>query len=563
MLLTTLLSALLVGQSAASPVLRSTSNSSAPTVLVRNGTISGLHSTGYNQDFFLGVPYAQPPVGPLRFANPAPLNSSFSTYDATKYSKECVGYGSDQWNYETSEDCLYLNIIRPSGYEHEKLPVIFWIHGGGFSEGGAPDQRYNQSFMVKNSVDIGKPIIAVSTNYRLSAWGFLSSQELTGTGDTNMGLRDQRLALHWVQENIASFGGDPKKVTIQGESAGGASVGFHLTAFGGRDDKLFRAAIMQSGNPIAYGAFNGSIHNQPMYDSIVKGVNCSQALNTLDCLRATPFETLNGYINGTNSTLPTAFDPIVDGDFIERYGSLQLEEGQFVRVPIIDGANSDEGTAFSKQGINTTADLHNAISSSYVLSSSFVDELLDAYPDQGDFLVPVELPDDYRPGPPYGAEYRRSAAIAGDIVFIAPRRQTVTTWAKFGVPAYSYRFNAIPAGISQDIGVTHFQEVAFVFYNLAGEGYLPAAEPPFTGKPASYAQLSKEMDSSWISFVHDLNPNTWRGSNSNGTQWPVYSISAPQNFVWDANRTSYAEPDTWRAAGISLINKNAAGVFSR
>lgn len=557
-----LLSVLLASQPAASSVLRS-SNDSVPSAHVRNGTITGLHSPEYNQDFFLGVPFAQPPLGPLRFANPQPLNTSFSNYEATRYSKECVGYGSDQWNYETSEDCLYLNIIRPFGYEHEKLPVIFWIHGGGFSEGGAPDQRYNQSFMVQNSVAIGKPIIAVSTNYRLSAWGFLSSQELTGSGDTNMGLRDQRLALHWLQENIASFGGDPEKVTIQGESAGGASVGAHLTAFGGRDDKLFRAAIMQSGNPIAYSSYNGSIYFQPIYDSIVEGVNCSNSFDTLACLRQTPFETLNDFINGTNSTIPTAFKPVVDGDFIQRYGSIQLEQGQFVRVPIIDGANSDEGTAFSDRGINTTEDLRNAISSSYILPPSFVDQLLSTYPDKDGFLVPVELPADYRPGPPYGAQYRRSAAIAGDIVFIAPRRQTVATWAKFGVPAYSYRFNSIPAGIPQDIGVTHFQEVSFVFYNLAGVGYLPAAEPPFTGKPLSYAELSREMDSSWISFVHDLNPNTWRVSNASSVEWPIYSISNPQNFVWDANQTSYAEPDTWRASGISLINQNAAGVFSR
>jgi carboxylesterase type B len=161
---------------------------------------------------------------------------------------KCYGYGSDQWNYAVSEDCLYINVVRPSGYEHEKLPVAFWIHGGGFNQGGGVDQRYNASFMVKNSVDIGKPIIQVSINYRLSVWGFLSgSQELVDAGGLNLGLRDQRLALQWVQENIKSFGGDPSQVTIYGESAGGASVGFHLTAYSGRDDKLFRGAIMQSG----------------------------------------------------------------------------------------------------------------------------------------------------------------------------------------------------------------------------------------------------------------------------------------------------------------------------
>jgi carboxylesterase type B len=102
--------------------------------------------------------------------------------------------------------------------------------------------------MVQNAVKIGKPIVTVNINYRLSAWGFLSgSEELMDTGALNLGLRDQRLALQWVQENIAAFGGDPSQVTIYGESAGAASVGYHLTAYNGRDDKLFRAAIMQSG----------------------------------------------------------------------------------------------------------------------------------------------------------------------------------------------------------------------------------------------------------------------------------------------------------------------------
>lgn len=123
---------------------------------------------------------------------------------------KCYGYGSDQWNYQVSEDCLYLSVVRPAGYENESLPVAFWIHGGGFYEGGGVDQRYNTSFMVQNSVKIGKPIVAVNVNYRLSAWGFLSgSEELQDAGALNLGLRHQGLAMQWVQENIAAFGGDP------------------------------------------------------------------------------------------------------------------------------------------------------------------------------------------------------------------------------------------------------------------------------------------------------------------------------------------------------------------
>lgn len=118
--------------------------------------------------------------------------------------------------------------MRPAGYEGKKLPVGVYIHGGGFQNGGGPDQRYNLSFIVDQSVSIEKPILAVSLNYRLSMWGFASSNELAREGLLNIGLRDQRLALHWIQENIAAFGGDPKKVTIWGESAGAVSVGFQV-----------------------------------------------------------------------------------------------------------------------------------------------------------------------------------------------------------------------------------------------------------------------------------------------------------------------------------------------
>lgn len=176
------LAALLIAVSlttvSAVPVLQVVTRSDAvnqrpPMVTVKNGTIRGIHNSAYDQDFFLGVPYAQPPLSGLRFANPVPINKTFrGTRDASRYSLECVGYGTDQLNYNVSEDCLYLNVVRPSGYDGKKLPVFVWVHGGGLYQGGSPDQRYNLSFIVRNSVKVGKPIVAVSFNYRLSAWGF-------------------------------------------------------------------------------------------------------------------------------------------------------------------------------------------------------------------------------------------------------------------------------------------------------------------------------------------------------------------------------------------------------
>lgn len=483
---------------------------------------------------------------------------------------QCYGYSSDNWNYAVSEDCLYLNVIRPSGYENQKLPVAFWIHGGGFFAGGGVDQRYNASFMVQNSVMIGKPIILVNFNYRLSAWGFLSSNEVAGTGQTNLGLKDQRLAMHWVQENIAAFGGDPKEVTIFGESAGGASVGFHLTAYGGRDDKLFRAAIMQSGNPVSYYRLIGPEGYQQRYDTLVNRTSCNGTLDTLQCLRTVSADALNAAINTTAMPL-TGFQPSVDGDFIQKYTSLQLAAGQFVHVPIISGANSDEGASFSPQGANSTTDFYNQMitpSGRYLppfVPPVFANQMLQAYPDDTSVNVVASL-GDQRPSGRIGTQFRRTASYYGDAIFIANRRLTCQTWAAAGVPAYCYRFNALSANTLPATGVAHFQEVSYVFLNLDGVGYPPLAKNPYQGLPEGYRNLARLMSSDWVSFVHDLDPNSWRTSyvwNGSEALWPVYDLGNPQDYVFDANVSSYAEPDTYRSQGIALINANNVGVYHR
>jgi hypothetical protein len=197
----------------------------------------------------------------------------------------------------------------------------------------------------------------------------LNGNDVASAGVANLGLKDQRLALHWIQENIAGFGGmqmagtmnhqltetgDPSKVTIWGESAGALSVGFHLVAFNGRDDKLFRAGIMESGNPVYSSATNGSDWYQPRYARFVAAAGCSNSTDSLDCLRRLPLFVLNNVLNKTEFN--SGWGPAFDGDFIARLGSEQLADGSFVHIPVISGANTDEGTAFSPLGINETAD---------------------------------------------------------------------------------------------------------------------------------------------------------------------------------------------------------------
>ncbi|ORY15162.1 Alpha/Beta hydrolase protein [Clohesyomyces aquaticus] len=532
----------------------------SPTVKVKNGTIEGVHSAEYNQDYFLGVPFAQPPVGPLRFRVPQSINTSWTApYSAKSYPAACVGYGSDDWPYPSlSEDCLYLNVVRPSGYEHSNLPVGFWIHGGGLTQGSSIDQRYNFSAIVQRSVAIGKPIIAVSVNYRLSMWGFPVGDEVVESGNANLGFRDQRLGMHWVKENIAAFGGDPSKVTIWGESAGGLSVGMHLTAYGGRDDEIFSGAIMQSGNPINYGTFE---YNKSALQTAASQLGCGNATSKLDCLRTVPFSTLNGFINSTAGAA-LRWSPIIDGDFIQGKTSVQLQKGAFVHVPILDGANSDEGTAFGPSGVKTSADFAKLLETArqpVTLTSTQATQVLAAYPaDMKSGLVPTALPASATT--PKGAMNRRSDAYYGDVTMIAPRRKTCQEWSAHSVPAYCYRFNTIPFGLPPYIGVTHFQEVAFVFDNKAGLGYgFPGVSVnPFGGNVTSYFELADTMSAAWVAFIHDGKPQEY---------WPVYGGKGGDgmNWVFDANVTGlgFAEKDDWRKEGIDLINSWNEEVYMR
>lgn len=250
-------------------------------------------------------------------------------------------------------------------------------------------------------------------------------------------------------------------------------MGLQLVAYGGRDDNVFRGAIMESGNPVPYFPLQGGDYYQPLYDTIVNKTGCANTTDTLQCLRGVPFDKLNDVINATGTdNLAQRWNPVLDGDFIEEYPSIQLSKGKFLHVPIIDGANSDEGHTFAQRGINTTQDLVNSLEASGI-PPSLAQQFLKAYPDIPSQGIPGSpplgpLPPNFRFGAPEGPQFRRAAAYTGDEVFIANRRLTCETWAAAGVPAYSYRFNVIPAGLQF---VDHFQEVSSVFYNVSTSNF--------------------------------------------------------------------------------------------
>ncbi|KAK7914167.1 hypothetical protein PG985_011870 [Apiospora marii] len=539
---------------------------SKPVATVQNGSYYGVLNPTYNQDNFLGIPYAQPPTGDLRFRAPQPLNESWDGLrNATEYSPQCFGYGSDTWalgNY-VSEDCLTINVVRPHGVgkgnNSAKLPVALWIHGGGLTNGGSSDPRYNLSRIVDQSVRMGRPMIAASMNYRLHAWGFLFSDEVRAAGAGNLGFRDQHLAIRWVRDNIAAFGGDPQQVTIWGESAGARSVAAQLFAFGGRDEGLYRAAIMQSGTGYEtdFGEVDtGALTWQQYYDTLVSKTDCGAAADTLQCLREVPAWDLSNILNSTAS--PTFSSPTVDGDFIRGPRWQMVRDGKFVHVPVIIGTNFDEGTAFGTKGVNTTAQWEAYLRSGGA-GNATVAELSALYPDDPSVGIPATFegrPEGELAG--YGAMWKRVAAFAGDRGYQAPRRAWAAAWAAAGLPAYTYGFNVLSTGIPPISGSTHFQEVAYVFDNTAGLGYdTPVAVDPFGGKPEAYFRLADLMSRMWVSFVTTLDPNHHATAGSEGLAWPEYKSEGAQNLVFDANVTTlaYEQADDYRKEQFEYLQK--------
>jgi carboxylesterase type B len=437
------------------------------------------------------------------------------------------------------------------------------VNSGGFYEGGTVDPRYNLSRLVQKSVEANKPIIAVSLNYRLSAFGFLWSDEVKANGTANNGLRDQRRAFHWIQENIAAFGGDPSKVTLFGESAGGIAIGRQLTAYGGRDDKLFRAVIMESGGPLErwpYATPYPDTYSQELYVNLTTSTGCANATSSLECLRTLPFAKLNAALNITDTWIAgTGLGPwlsVIDGDFLQDHQSTQIADGRFVKVPVLYGTNTDEGTAIAPSGVNTDADFRAAVAQGGP-DNETIAMIEYLYPNVPAIGIPAEHDLTTAEETTYGLQWKRAAAFFGDMVEHFPRRAVVHAFSQQNLSAYSYRFNIIPAGLSAAIGVTHYQEVAWVFNNIDGVGY---ATSPFNGslinRPA-YVQVSTLMSRMWASFATDLDPNN-HGLTGYPT-WPKYKVAngVGENFVFDANVTSYVEKDDYRVPGMAFIAAKA------
>jgi carboxylesterase type B len=384
---------------------------------------------------------------------------------------------------------------------------------------------WNLSYIVQRSVQEEQPLLAVSVNYRLSFLGFPGGREAQNAGVTNLGLKDQRLALAWIQENIVAFGGDPSRVTIWGESAGGVSVAQQLVAYGGRGGgELFSGAIAVSG--FATGAaLPKTDEMQAGFDKLVGMANCTMAEDKLECLRGTSLYNLYP-IEGS---IGVEWGPVIDGDFLQRPPAWEIRDGNCVRVPLLLGSNSDEGlikVAASGYFPNRTNETTVLLETSFpLLQRSVIKQLLDLYPEDGKREAPpYSLSPDFAwcqamnaVGLPCGSQYRRSAAMLGDYVSHAPRRYMAQLWSRLGLPTYSFHFKAATTGIP----IQYFYGLGPGFANHGAELAYEMGLPGGISTPiqfylpvknvSGHIALSKEMNRRWIAFVSRKDPNELTG----------------------------------------------------
>lgn len=315
-------------------------------VKVANGSIEGTTEKSSGVRSFKGIPFAEPPVGDLRWRPPQAVKNWQGVRKADKFGARCMQrpiFGDMNFRSNgMSEDCLYLNVWTPAKSEREKLPVLVYFFGGGFVAGDGSELRYDGESMAR------KGIVALTVNYRLGVFGFFAHPQLTKESphhaSGNYGLLDQHAALKWVEENIAAFGGDPKRVTIAGESAGSVSVSAQMASPMSKD--LIAGAIGESGSII------GALSAVPLSEGEQAGLKFVSSLGkgdgqSLAALRAIPAEEL---LQATAKPGLPWFTATVDGYFLPKKPEDIYSAGEQAHVPLMAGSNSEEMGYFAILG---------------------------------------------------------------------------------------------------------------------------------------------------------------------------------------------------------------------
>ncbi len=455
---------------------------------------------------YKGIPFAAPPTGKLRWKPPAPVVPWEGVRTCSDYSAGCSQPRSPipmpgLNPPKMSEDCLYLNVWTPAQKMGEKLPVMVWIHGGGFAMGAAGVDIYDGEALAR------KGVVVVTINYRLGPFGFLAhpllSKESEHNSSGNYGLLDQIEALKWVQANIKSFGGDPKRVTIFGESAGGVSVAMLMVT--PLSEGLFQRAIAESGSVSLFPmrhvreSWNGT---EPMENSgidLAKNLGCKGAPNELEIMRSKSDEEIlaasekvqidaNKLFSG--KTFP--YWPIVDGWVIPEDPSDVVQSGRCHKIPFMIGTNADEGSIFTAAvPARQPSDYEGLVR---VALKDDADKMLKLHPASETAQIKAAL-----------------NQLVTAAMFVAPARTMCRGMEAAGVKTFCYHFTKTHAtGFGSNMGAHHAAEIPYVFGNLNGMKVGDAAD----------AVLCEKMMTYWTRFAATGNPNA-KGLPS----WPVYTAA--------------------------------------
>lgn len=465
----------------------------AATVTVAQGQLSGV--TLKNVEAWFGVPYAEPPVGELRWRAPLPARVWAGERKADKPPASCVQTlnppeGRAPWTPEymipvggsVSEDCLYMNVWAPKNAAGKRLPVFVWIHGGGLVEGSATVPVYDGANLAANG-----NMVVVAINYRLGPFGFLVHPELTKEAGTagNYGLMDQVAALEWIKVNAAVFGGDRLNITIGGQSAGAGSVLSLISAPSAKD--LFVRAIAQSGpgvgsraGPFALAEASG--------EAFMKAAGAG---SLADLRRMSADAVLKAAVDYTRKT-GINFRAVIDGRFLPQEPLLaQISSTAFNDTPILAGYNADENSGFdTSYGSWTRAE---------------IDKQIADFGPVADRAMAMYVPDD-----------SVNLAVAGKQISRDRALSTTYAWAKRRLmysryPIFLYNYLHVePGPQSARFGSFHTNEVPYIFQNLnaAGRSFGPDDQ-----------KVSKLISSYWINYIRTGNPNgpdlpAWPAFNS-------------------------------------------------
>ncbi|KAF9522501.1 alpha/beta-hydrolase [Crepidotus variabilis] len=510
--------------------------------------------TGYarylgNQTFpntvaYLGIPYAEPPLGDRRFRRPLPLDEhrvkgqsltvgQDGVIDARSYPEFCIqgSTGGGDAGGAGSEDCLKVNIYTPAdANKSSKLPVLVYIHGGGYIFGNPRNWPFDH--WVQQSPNV----VIVSVYYRLSSFGFLATSafaEDSSLGDLNAGFLDQVQALKWVNKNIEAFGGDPDKVTINGESAGGSSVELHLVANGG-SSKLFHGAIAQS---VYRTPLPQPDQQDTLFDFFASIAECktSNIKTTMACLRRADISVIakaqDTALYNLTSTGYKTFHPVIDGKILSDYPTKLIKAGKFAKVPLIIGATSNETLS---GGTDITIDLKKYFPS---ISDEDINALLLAYP-QSSFVSSGE----------------RHDALTGDSELRCARTIMATAFGAYH-NSWTYRYNQPTPGAPK---VYHAAENWMMFKGTA-TGY--NGSTTFQPQSAANEAFAEELIAYWLSFVRSGDPNTFKLSHS--PKWEIYKSNTERIVLQQpedgsvATSGSYVEEEGQDIQRCQIVERQA------